>query len=162
MAYYFKETSHTFNEYLLVPGYSSAECIPEEDHHIEERDCGPDFGKALTGEIGPAGEVSLNGTGENTEQERGKRQEQTECERGKRCIENAGEDVVSCGIESEGVTGNRAEREGCLFQNGSIVGCGMNGKGGGRPPIGGTDIDANGIRRGSTRFIGGEAQGDIR
>ena len=29
MAYYFSETSHTFNEYLLVPGYSSAECIPE-------------------------------------------------------------------------------------------------------------------------------------
>lgn len=29
MAYYFKETSHTFNEYLLVPGYSSSECIPE-------------------------------------------------------------------------------------------------------------------------------------
>ena len=28
MAFYFKETSHTFNEYLLVPGYSSAECIP--------------------------------------------------------------------------------------------------------------------------------------
>ena len=28
MAYYFKETSHTFNEYLLVPGYSSSECIP--------------------------------------------------------------------------------------------------------------------------------------
>ena len=28
MAYFFKETSHTFNEYLLVPGYSSAECIP--------------------------------------------------------------------------------------------------------------------------------------
>ena len=28
MAYYFKETSHTFNEYLLVPGYSSAECVP--------------------------------------------------------------------------------------------------------------------------------------
>ncbi len=28
MAYYFKETSHTFNEYLLVPGYSSKECIP--------------------------------------------------------------------------------------------------------------------------------------
>ena len=28
MAYYFTETSHTFNEYLLVPGYSSAECIP--------------------------------------------------------------------------------------------------------------------------------------
>lgn len=28
MAYYFSETSHTFNEYLLVPGYSSSECIP--------------------------------------------------------------------------------------------------------------------------------------
>ena len=28
MAYYFSEVSHTFNEYLLVPGYSSAECIP--------------------------------------------------------------------------------------------------------------------------------------
>ena len=28
MAYYFKEMSHTFNEYLLVPGYSSAECVP--------------------------------------------------------------------------------------------------------------------------------------
>ncbi|MEE1055286.1 MAG: IMP dehydrogenase, partial [Acutalibacteraceae bacterium] len=28
MAYYFSEMSHTFNEYLLVPGYSSSECIP--------------------------------------------------------------------------------------------------------------------------------------
>ena len=28
MAYYFTEMSHTFNEYLLVPGYSSSECIP--------------------------------------------------------------------------------------------------------------------------------------
>ena len=28
MAYYFKETSRTFAEYLLVPGYSSSECIP--------------------------------------------------------------------------------------------------------------------------------------
>ncbi|MCQ2449643.1 MAG: IMP dehydrogenase [Clostridia bacterium] len=28
MAFYFDEVSHTFNEYLLVPGYSSAECIP--------------------------------------------------------------------------------------------------------------------------------------
>ncbi len=28
MAYFFPEASHTFNEYLLVPGYSSAECIP--------------------------------------------------------------------------------------------------------------------------------------
>ena len=29
MAYYFEEPSRTFNEYLLVPGYSSSECIPE-------------------------------------------------------------------------------------------------------------------------------------
>ncbi len=28
MAFYFKEMSHTFNEYLLVPGYSSSECVP--------------------------------------------------------------------------------------------------------------------------------------
>ncbi|MBR2214210.1 MAG: IMP dehydrogenase [Selenomonadaceae bacterium] len=28
MAYYFQEPSHTFGEYLLVPGYSSAQCIP--------------------------------------------------------------------------------------------------------------------------------------
>ncbi|MDR0520066.1 MAG: IMP dehydrogenase, partial [Clostridiales Family XIII bacterium] len=28
MAYYFDEPSRTFNEYLLVPGYSSKECIP--------------------------------------------------------------------------------------------------------------------------------------
>ena len=28
MAYYFDEPSHTFGEYLLVPGYSSAQCIP--------------------------------------------------------------------------------------------------------------------------------------
>ena len=28
MAFYFTEPSHTFSEYLLVPGYSSAECIP--------------------------------------------------------------------------------------------------------------------------------------
>ena len=29
MAYYFKDVSHTFNEYLLVPGYSSSDCIPD-------------------------------------------------------------------------------------------------------------------------------------
>ena len=29
MAYYFEEPSHTFGEYLLVPGYTSADCIPE-------------------------------------------------------------------------------------------------------------------------------------
>ena len=28
MAFYYNEPSHTFSEYLLVPGYSSAECIP--------------------------------------------------------------------------------------------------------------------------------------
>ena len=28
MAYFFPEASHTFNEYLLVPGYSSGDCIP--------------------------------------------------------------------------------------------------------------------------------------
>ncbi len=28
MAYYFDEPSHTFSEYLLVPGYSSSECTP--------------------------------------------------------------------------------------------------------------------------------------
>ena len=29
MAFIFEEPSHTFGEYLLVPGYSSAECIPQ-------------------------------------------------------------------------------------------------------------------------------------
>ena len=28
MAQYFEEPSRTFNEYLLIPGYSSAECVP--------------------------------------------------------------------------------------------------------------------------------------
>ena len=28
MAFYYQEPSHTFNEYLLVPGYSSSECVP--------------------------------------------------------------------------------------------------------------------------------------
>ena len=28
MAFYYKEPSHTFGEYLLVPGYSSSQCIP--------------------------------------------------------------------------------------------------------------------------------------
>ena len=28
MAFYFSEPSHTFSEYLLVPGYSSEECVP--------------------------------------------------------------------------------------------------------------------------------------
>lgn len=29
MAFYYEEPCHTFNEYLLVPGYSSAECTPD-------------------------------------------------------------------------------------------------------------------------------------
>ena len=29
MAFYFNEPCHTFNEYLLIPGYSSSECIPD-------------------------------------------------------------------------------------------------------------------------------------
>ena len=29
MAYYYNEPSHTFGEYLLIPGYTSADCIPE-------------------------------------------------------------------------------------------------------------------------------------
>lgn len=28
MAYFYNEPSHTFSEYLLVPGYSSSECVP--------------------------------------------------------------------------------------------------------------------------------------
>ena len=28
MAYFFEEMSHTFDEYLLIPGYTSADCIP--------------------------------------------------------------------------------------------------------------------------------------
>jgi len=29
MAYYYKEPSHTFSEYLLIPGYTSEDCIPD-------------------------------------------------------------------------------------------------------------------------------------
>ena len=29
MAYYFEEPSRTFGEYLLVPGYSSSQCVPD-------------------------------------------------------------------------------------------------------------------------------------
>lgn len=29
MAYFYEEPSHTFAEYLLIPGYSSADCIPD-------------------------------------------------------------------------------------------------------------------------------------
>ena len=29
MAYIYDEPSHTFNEYLLIPGYTSAECTPD-------------------------------------------------------------------------------------------------------------------------------------
>ena len=29
MAYYYSEPSHTFSEYLLIPGYTSEDCIPD-------------------------------------------------------------------------------------------------------------------------------------
>ena len=29
MAYYYPDPSHTFSEYLLVPGYTSEECVPD-------------------------------------------------------------------------------------------------------------------------------------
>ena len=29
MATFITEPSHTFNEYLLIPGYSSSECVPD-------------------------------------------------------------------------------------------------------------------------------------
>ena len=28
MAFYYEEPSRTFSEYLLIPGYSSVECVP--------------------------------------------------------------------------------------------------------------------------------------
>ena len=28
MAHFYSEPSHTFSEYLLVPGYTSPECVP--------------------------------------------------------------------------------------------------------------------------------------
>ena len=30
MAFYYDEPAHTFNEYLLIPGYSSSQCVPAE------------------------------------------------------------------------------------------------------------------------------------
>ena len=29
MAFYYNEPSHTFSEYLLIPGYTSEQCIPD-------------------------------------------------------------------------------------------------------------------------------------
>ena len=29
MAFYYSEPSHTFSEYLLVPGFTSEECVPD-------------------------------------------------------------------------------------------------------------------------------------
>ena len=29
MAFYYSEPSHTFSEYLLIPGYTSEECVPD-------------------------------------------------------------------------------------------------------------------------------------
>ena len=34
MAYYYPEPSHTFSEYLLVPGYTSEECIPDRAYQV--------------------------------------------------------------------------------------------------------------------------------
>ena len=30
MAFIYDEPSHTFGEYLMIPGYSSCECVPSE------------------------------------------------------------------------------------------------------------------------------------
>ena len=37
MAYYFDSPSHTFSEYLLVPGYSGAECRLREQSYIARK-----------------------------------------------------------------------------------------------------------------------------
>ena len=29
MAYFYSEPSHTFSEYLLIPGYTSEQCVPD-------------------------------------------------------------------------------------------------------------------------------------
>ena len=29
MAYYYPEPSHTFSEYLLIPGYTGEDCVPQ-------------------------------------------------------------------------------------------------------------------------------------
>ena len=29
MAYYYQEPCHTFNEYLLIPGYTGEDCVPQ-------------------------------------------------------------------------------------------------------------------------------------
>ena len=34
MAYYYSEPSRTFNEYLLIPGYTSEECVPDKQNRI--------------------------------------------------------------------------------------------------------------------------------
>ena len=47
MAYYYPDPSHTFSEYLLVPGYTSEECVPDRvslktplvKYHKGQEDC---------------------------------------------------------------------------------------------------------------------------
>ena len=38
LAFYYDEPAHTFSEYLLVPGYSSSECIPDNRKFESEQD----------------------------------------------------------------------------------------------------------------------------
>ena len=41
MATFFEEPSRTFSEYLLVPGYSDANCTPEVTFTVESREALP-------------------------------------------------------------------------------------------------------------------------
>ena len=64
MAYFFEEPSHTFGEYLLVPGYSSAECTPD---NVSLRTPLVKFNKKA-GEESPEGKgEATKGTGETAE-----------------------------------------------------------------------------------------------
>ena len=40
MAFYYSEPSHTFSEYLLIPGYTAEDCVPANgvcDHAVRFR-----------------------------------------------------------------------------------------------------------------------------
>ena len=54
MAYFFSEPSRTFSEYLLVPGYSSSECIPANVSLVMQAVSGEQMGIALAKEGGIA------------------------------------------------------------------------------------------------------------